>query len=124
MVNLLLNIVWWICGGLASALEYFTAGLIFCITIIGIPLGKQSFKLGMVMLFPFGSEVTPSSRNPIGLLGNILWAIFAGIWIAITHVAIGLLLCITIVGIPWGTKHFKMAKVALSPFGREIIINP
>lgn len=123
MGKLLGNIVWWIFGGLATALEYFTAGLIFCITIIGIPIGLQAFKMGLVMLFPFGSKVSPSSRNPIGLLGNIVWALLAGIWIAVSHFLIGILLYITIVGIPWGQKHFKFAKVAMAPFGRDIEIN-
>lgn len=123
MKHLLGNIVWWIFGGIASALEYFTAGLICCITIVGIPLGLQIFKLGTVMLFPFGSTVSDASQSPFGVIGNILWAIFCGIWIAITHVLFGLLLCITIIGIPWGKKHFKMARVALAPFGREIEVS-
>lgn len=119
-MKLLGNIIWWIFGGLATAIEYFSAGLVFCVTIIGIPIGLQSFKMGLVMLFPFGSTISKSSRNPFGILANILWALFAGIWIALTHLLVGVLLCITIIGIPWGRKHFSFAKVALSPFGREI----
>ncbi len=123
MGKLLGNIVWWIFGGIATALEYYTAGLIFCVTIIGIPLGLQAFKMGTVMLLPFGSEISSASKNPFGFIGNVLWAIFAGLWIAITHWVVGALLCITIIGIPFGRKHFAFAKVALSPFGREININ-
>ncbi len=122
MGKLLGNIVWWIFGGIINALEYFTSGLVLCLTIIGIPLGIQLFKLGVVMLFPFGSVVSQSGRNPLGIVGNLLWAVLIGIWIAITHVLIGALLCITIIGIPWGQKHFKFAKVALTPFGRDIEI--
>lgn len=122
MWKLLGNIVWWIFGGIPIAMEYFLVGLVYCITIIGIPLGLQLFKLGMVMLIPFGSVVSSSSRNPLGVLGNILWAIFAGVWIALTHILVGLLLFLTIIGIPWRQKHFKLAKVALSPFGRKVKI--
>lgn len=123
MLNLLGNIVWWIFGGLATAAEYFLAGLILCITIIGIPLGKQCFKLGLVMLFPFGSEVGPADTDAFGCVGNVLWAIFFGIWTALTHLLFGVLLCITIIGIPWGQKHFKFMRVAFAPFGRVIDIN-
>lgn len=122
MGKLLGNIIWWIFGGLVTALEYFSAGLVLCVTIIGIPFGLQLFKMGIVMLFPFGSVVSHSSRNPFGVLGNILWAILGGIWIALTHVVMGVLLFITIIGIPWASKHFKFAKVALTPFGRDIEI--
>lgn len=120
MGKLLGNIIWWIFGGIATAVEYFTAGLVLCITIIGIPLGLQLFKMGLVMLFPFGSEISPASKNPFGVIGNVLWAILAGIWIALTHVVLGVLLFITIIGIPWAKKHFMFAKVAMTPFGREV----
>ncbi|MBR8758666.1 YccF domain-containing protein [Porphyromonas levii] len=122
MGKLLGNIIWWLFGGIATALEYFSAGLVLCVTIIGIPLGLQLFKLGLVMLFPFGSKVSGASTNPIGVIGNVLWALLAGIWIALTHILIGVILFITIIGIPWGQKHFKFAKVAFTPFGREVEI--
>lgn len=120
MGKLLGNIIWWIFGGIATAVEYFTAGLVLCLTIIGIPFGLQLFKMALVMLFPFGSEVSSASSNPLGVIGNIFWFIFAGLWIALTHFLMGVLLYITIIGIPWGQKHFKFAKVAMTPFGREI----
>lgn len=122
MANILGNIVWWIFGGIATAVEYFSTGLILCISIIGIPFGIQCFKLGLLMLFPFGSHFSPTSSGPLSCLGNILWFI-PGLLIALTHLLFGVLLCITIVGIPWGTKHFKFANLALTPFGREIEVN-
>lgn len=122
MKNLLGNIIWWIFGGLATAVEYFSVGLALCITIIGIPFGLQCFKLGLLMLFPFGSNARVTNEGAMSCLGNVLWFI-PGIIIALTHLLFGILLCITIIGIPWGTKHFKLAKVALSPFGRDIEVN-
>lgn len=122
MMNILGNIVWWILGGIATALEYFSTGLVLCLTIIGIPFGLQCFKLGLVMLFPFGSKIGESKGGALSFIGNILWLI-PGVILAFTHILFGLLLCITIIGIPWGQKHFKFAKVAFSPFGREIKVN-
>lgn len=122
MKNLLGNIIWWIFGGLATAAEYFSVGLTLCVTIIGIPFGLQCFKLGLLMLFPFGSKAEITNDRALSCLGNALWFI-PGVIIALTHLLFGIILCITIIGIPWGTKHFKLAKVALSPFGRNIEIN-
>jgi uncharacterized membrane protein YccF (DUF307 family) len=116
------NIIWLIFGGLLTAAEYFIASLILMITIIGIPFGIQTMKLGLLALWPFGSTVTDdgSSSGCLSIVMNIIWILFGGLYIALTHLVFGLLLCITIVGIPFGTQHFKMAGLALTPFGRSI----
>lgn len=122
-MSLLGNLVWLIFGGLLVSACYFIMGLLYCITIIGIPVGVQLFKLGMLSLSPFGHDVVDRD----GAMGcwsvflNILWIVFGGLEIALTHVAIGLLFCITIVGIPFGMQHFKLAILALMPFGKEIV---
>jgi uncharacterized membrane protein YccF (DUF307 family) len=116
------NIIWLIFGGLLTAAEYFIASLILMITIIGIPFSIQTMKLGLLALWPFGSTVTDdgSSSGCLSIVMNIIWILFGGLYIALTHLVFGLLLCITIVGIPFGTQHFKMAGLALTPFGRSI----
>lgn len=121
--NLFKTIVWWILGGgIVTAIEYFTAGALWCITIIGIPWGLQIFKIGTLSLFPFGADISGSS-DAIGCLGNGLWIITGGWLTALTHVLLGTLLCITIVGIPWGKMHFRFAKLTFAPFGRTISYN-
>jgi uncharacterized membrane protein YccF (DUF307 family) len=121
-MKLLGNIIWLIFGGLHIALEYFIAGFILMITIIGIPFGLQSMKLGLVAIWPFGAEVKWGVSEPgcLSTFMNILWFIVGGFWICITHVFYGLILCITIVGIPFGKMHFRLAKLALSPFGKVV----
>ncbi len=114
------NIIWLLLGGLTTAIEYFVAGLALCITIIGIPFGVQCFKMAMLMLWPFGSQVSESRANIFGCVGNILWIVLAGWIIALTHLLYGVVLCITIIGLPFGMKHFSLAKLAFTPFGRDI----
>ena len=116
------NIIWVIFGGLILALEYAICGLIWCITIIGIPFGIQLFKCASLALWPFGREVR-NKQNSTGCLStgmNVLWFLLGGIWLALEHVIAGLIFCITIIGIPFGKQHFKLAAIALTPFGREI----
>ncbi|MBN2237597.1 MAG: YccF domain-containing protein [Bacteroidales bacterium] len=116
------NVIWVIFGGLAIALEYFVASFVLIITIIGIPFGIQTFKIGLLALWPFGSEVRekPHTGGCLYTLMNILWLLFGGIWIAISHFLFGLLFFITIIGIPFARQHFKLAGLALSPFGKDI----
>ncbi len=121
-MKILGNIIWLVFGGFAIALEYFAASIALMITIIGIPFGLQTIRLGILALWPFGSEVV-HIEQPTGCLSqlmNIIWFFVGGFWIMITHLAFGLLLFITIIGIPWGKQHFKLAGLALTPFGREI----
>jgi uncharacterized membrane protein YccF (DUF307 family) len=104
-------------------IAYAIAGALLFITIIGIPFGVQSFKLAVYALWPFGRALVPSAtRNKgISVVANILWFIIAGWWLALGHLFTGILLCITIIGIPFGVASFKMAGAALVPFGKEIV---
>ena len=116
------NIIWLIFGGLVTAIEYIIASLCMMITIIGIPFGLQTIKLGILALWPFGSKVIDNgSSGCLSVVMNILWIIFGGLCICLTHLLFGILLCITIIGIPFGNQHFKMAKLALTPFGKDIV---
>ena len=115
------NILWLIFGGIEVAVEYLLSSIALMVTIIGIPFGLQTLKLGLFCLWPFGSQVTKKPTSGCLNTGmNILWFFIGGIWISLTHVLFGVLLCITIIGIPFGKQHFKMAGLALTPFGREI----
>lgn len=122
-MNLVLNIIWIICGGFIICLEYILSSLLLMCTIVGIPFGIQTFKLGILSLCPFGCEVrsTPTAGGCLGTLMNVLWIFLGGIWICISHLLLGLLLCITIIGIPFGRQHFKLATLALTPFRKEVV---
>ena len=117
------NILWLLLAGLLMAIAYVVAGIIMCITIIGIPFGIQSFKLAGYALWPFGRMVLQRvDRDPaLSCLGNGLWFVLAGLWLAIGHLITGLLLCITIIGIPFGIASFKLAGLALAPFGKIVV---
>ncbi|VEU79803.1 YccF domain-containing protein [Haploplasma axanthum] len=118
-MKLLGNIIWIIFGGLVAAVGWFIVGLICMITIIGIPLGRQFFKLAELMITPFGSDVKLNfDAHPII---NIIWAIFIGWGMALGYAMLGVVACITIVGIPFGLQWFKLTKLALIPFGAEVI---
>lgn len=121
-MNLLGNIIWLIFGGIFIALEYFISSILLCLTIIGIPFGLQTLKLGILALWPFGSEIVhkENAHGCLPVFMNILWFFIGGLWIFLSHAAFGLLLCITIIGIPFGLQHFKLAGLALTPFGHDI----
>jgi uncharacterized membrane protein YccF (DUF307 family) len=121
-MKLLGNILWLLLGGIVTAIEYLVASLVMMITIIGIPFGLQTLKLARLALWPFGSKVTDggNSGGCLSVIMNIIWILIGGIWISLTHLVFGLILCITIIGIPFGIQHFKMAALALTPFGKEI----
>jgi len=121
-MNLFLNIIWIVFGGFMIALEYVISSVAMMITIIGIPFGLQTIKLAQVALFPFGTQVVESqpTNGCLNLIMNIIWWIVGGIPFALTYLAWGLLFCIMIIGIPFGVQHFKLAKLALFPFGKEI----
>lgn len=116
------NLIWVVFGGLIMAIEYFVASMILMVTIIGIPFGIQTLKLGLVALWPFGTEVRESETNSgcLSTFMNVLWIITGGIWIALSHLVFGILFSITIIGIPFGRQHFKLAGLALTPFGKVI----
>lgn len=119
----LLNILWLLFGGLVVAVEYALSSLILMLTVVGIPFGLQTMKLAVLALWPFGKKVVYSNGSDgcLSLGMNILWILVGGFSICLTHLALGLFLCITIVGIPFGMQHIKMASLALTPFGKDIV---
>ena len=122
-MSLLMNILWLVLGGVVTAVEYIVASVGMMITIIGIPFGIQTLKIGILCLCPFGKrvEASPQSGGCLSLIMNILWIVMGGIWISLTHFGFGILLCITIIGIPFAKQHFKLAGLALTPFGKQIV---
>jgi uncharacterized membrane protein YccF (DUF307 family) len=122
-MNLLGNIIWLIFGGLFIFLEYMVSGFILCLTIVGIPFGMRCFKIGVLSLMPFGREVRDVSGSTGGLatLFNIIWILVGGIWIALTHLAFGIALAITIISLPFARQHFKLMSLSFTPFGKEVV---
>jgi uncharacterized membrane protein YccF (DUF307 family) len=122
-MNILGNIVWLVFGGIIIAIEYFIGSLFLFITIVGIPFGLQTLKMASMALWPFGRDTRVDVRASgcLYIIMNVIWLLTGGIWIALSHAFFGSLLCITIIGIPFGVQHFKLTAIALSPFGRDII---
>lgn len=121
-MRLIGNILWIVFfGGLATCVEYLIAGVILCVTIVGIPFGVQCFKFAELALLPFGREVVPAtSRGPLSTLFNLLWLVFAGLWIALTHLFFAVASAITIIGIPFALQHLKLASLGLLPFNKTV----
>lgn len=113
------NILWFLFGGFLSGLSWFVAGCLWCITIIGIPYGKQCFKFASLSFAPFKKDVIYGGGIP-SFLANVIWFLFFGIPMAIENFFFGCVWCITIVGIPFGLQFFKIAKLALAPFGAQV----
>lgn len=116
------NIIWFLFGGFALGVCYILLGLLFCITIIGIPFGMQVIRIGVLAACPFGRDVKPDN-NPVGCINlslNIVWILAGGLELAVAHLSLGLFFCITIIGIPFGIQHFKLAKLALLPFSQTV----
>lgn len=122
-MKILGNIIWLLFGGFLIAVEYLIGSIALIVTIVGIPFGVQTLKLAGLAIWPFGRDTRVHSRASgcLYIIMNVIWLLFGGIWIALTHTVFGLLLCITIVGIPFGMQHFKLTALALTPFGRDII---
>ena len=119
----LMNLLWLLLSGLVTAVEYLVASILMMVTIVGIPFGMQTMKLAALALWPFGKEVRDGKRSTgcLYVLMNILWIVLGGLGICLSHLFFGIILCITIIGIPFGKQHFKLAAVALTPFGKDII---
>ena len=118
----ILNVIWLVLCGFWMALGYVAAGIVCCILIITIPFGIASFRIAAYALWPFGRTVVRKPTAGVGsAIGNVIWLIFAGIWLAIGHIVTGIALCLTIIGIPLGIASFKMVPVSLLPLGAEII---
>ena len=122
-MRLALNILWLVLSGLWMAIGWVLAGLLVCLTIVGIPFGVQAFKLAGYILWPFGRTLVPSASRSksISSFANVIWFLLAGWWLALGHVISGALLCLTIIGLPLGIANFKIAAAALVPFGKEIV---
>jgi uncharacterized membrane protein YccF (DUF307 family) len=122
-MHLLGNLIWLVLGGIIIAVEYFIGSITLMITIVGIPFGLQTLKMASLAIWPFGRDTRVDIRASgcLYILMNIIWLLTGGLWIALTHAVFGLILCITIIGIPFGLQHFKLTAIALSPFGRDIV---
>jgi len=122
-MNAVGNFLWLVFGGFIIAIEYLISSLILMLTIVGIPFGLQTLKLASLAIWPFGYDTRTNSTNTgcLGTVMNLVWIVVGGFWIFVTHLILGVLLYITLIGIPFGRQHMKMAALALAPFGREII---
>ena len=118
----LLNLIWFLFSGLWLAIGYALAGLVLCLLIVTIPFGVACFRLASFVLWPFGRAVVRKPEaGTSSTVANILWFVLAGLWMAISQVVLGVLLCLTIIGIPLGVGNFKLAAVAIAPLGKEIV---
>jgi uncharacterized membrane protein YccF (DUF307 family) len=118
----ILNVLWLVLSGFWLFLGYVAAGILMCILIITIPFGIASFRLAAYVLWPFGRTVVRRrDAGAASTVGNVIWFILAGLWLAIGHIGTGILLCLTIIGIPFGIANFKLAVVAIAPLGKDIV---
>jgi uncharacterized membrane protein YccF (DUF307 family) len=126
----ILNFLWFVLGGVLMGLAWWLVGIVAYITIIGIPWGKACFVMGQFSFFPFGKEAISRRElhqaddigtGALGTIGNVIWFIFAGLWLALGHVACGIANFVTIIGIPFGIQHLKLAGIALAPIGKTVV---
>ena len=124
------NFIWFIFGGILMGLAWWLVGLVAFLSIVGIPWGKACFVIGQFTFFPFGQEAISRKElqqkddigtGGLGMLGNVVWFVFAGVWLAIGHLLSAVLCLITIIGIPFGIQHLKLAGIALAPIGKTIV---
>ena len=121
-MRVVLNIIWLIFGGLWLALGYLVAGVICCLLIVTIPFGIASFRIANYALWPFGRTTAPEPGAGVpSLIGNVIWIVFAGWWLALGHIVTGIAMCITIIGIPLGIANFKLIPISLLPLGYRIV---
>ncbi|RTZ18006.1 YccF domain-containing protein [Vibrio aquaticus] len=130
MLRTLGNIIWFLCGGVFMGLAWWLVGLICFISIVGIPWGRACFVMGNFSFFPFGQEVVSRDEltkemdigtSPLGVIGNIVWFLLAGIWLAIGHIMSAVACFITIIGIPFALQHLKLAYISLAPIGKTVV---
>ncbi len=122
-MNFIGNIIWLVFGGLLAALGYIVGGFVLCITVVGLPWGLQCFKIAGLVLWPFGKRVISDSNNTgcLSLLCNIIWLLCGGLYTACVHIVFGILLFITIIGIPFARQHFKLVEISMMPFGKTVV---
>jgi uncharacterized membrane protein YccF (DUF307 family) len=127
---LILNVLWFLLGGFAAGVAWLVGALILAITIVGLPWAMAAARIGVFSFAPFGSQVVDRAyvtgrpdlgSGPVGCLLNLIWLVFAGWWIALAHLLIGVVLLLTIIGIPFALQHFKLAAIALAPVGKTIV---
>jgi uncharacterized membrane protein YccF (DUF307 family) len=128
-MRLLGNIIWLLFGGLATGIGWWVAGLLAALTIIGIPYSIAAFRIGTFSIWPFGREVVDrperdEARRMLILLGNIVWILLGGLWLALAHLVLAALLAITVIGIPFAIQHLKLAHLSLTPYGKMIVVRP
>jgi uncharacterized membrane protein YccF (DUF307 family) len=129
-MTLLLNILWFVLGGFAAGLAWFVGGALLALTIVGLPWSFAAFRIGAFSLAPFGRQAVDralvtgredAGSGALGLILNLVWLLVAGWWIALAHIVIGVALCVSLIGIPFGLQHFKLALIALAPVGKTIV---
>lgn len=128
-MRLLGNLIWLLLGGLVTGIGWWVAALLAAITIIGIPFAIAAFRIGTFSFWPFGREIVDrpergEARKLLILLGNIVWIVLGGIWLALAHLFFALALAITIIGIPFAVQHVKLAQLSLTPYGKMIVVRP
>ncbi|MBW4050693.1 MAG: YccF domain-containing protein [Proteobacteria bacterium] len=128
-MRLLGNILWLFFGGLATGIGWWVAGLVAALTIIGIPFAIAAFRIGTFSFLPFGREIVDrpergEGRKLLILIGNIVWIVLGGIWLALAHLFFALVLAITVIGIPFAVQHLKLAHLSLTPYGKMIVVRP
>lgn len=121
-MSLLGNLIWLIFGGFLAGIGYILGGILVCLTLVGIPFGQQAIKLGVATMTPFGREIVPmpEAGSLLNMILNLIWLLVLGWGIALTHLTSGLILAVTIIGLPFALQHFKLIPLALFPFGREL----
>ena len=121
-MRLVLNVLWLVLSGFWMFIAYIVVGVLWCITVIGIPFGVASFRIGVFALWPFGRTIVKKPSAGVGSgIGNVFWFVLSGVWLAIGHAVTGALLCITIIGIPLGLANFKLIPISLLPLGKDIV---
>jgi len=124
-VRTLLNIIWLVLSGFWMFLGYMAAGVLLCVLILTIPWGIASFRIGLYALWPFGRTIVSKPGAGVGaFLGNLVWVVLAGWWLALGHIVTGIAMCLTIIGIPLGIASFKMVPISLVPLGKDIVPIP
>ena len=130
MLRLIMNFLWFILGGVFAGLAWWLFGVLAFVTVVGIPWARACFVIGEFTFFPFGQEAISRKElnhrddigtGPLGLLGNVIWFVFAGLWLAIIHVCAAVALFVTLIGIPFGIQHLKLAGIALAPIGKTVV---
>jgi uncharacterized membrane protein YccF (DUF307 family) len=130
-VNAVLNVIWLVCGGILMGVAWWLAGLVAFASIVGIPWGRACFVIGNLCFLPFGRAVADRSvvtgradvgTGPLGLIGNVIWFLLFGLWLAIGHLVSAVLCFVTIIGIPFGLQHLKLAEIALAPIGKTLVV--